>query len=211
MYFKNIPDISYLIEGIKNDSEYFNFNISIPDIYRGIGPERRLINEDLQYQYYNVLDSERPEVVSHRLYGDVQYYWTFFVINEHLRLGPQLQWPLSQKQLTAKIEEDYGDAKTLFTTDRDLVTKPFVIGETISGLTSGASGTLFAIRPDYGQVIVNGDITGNFSATETIKGAHVNAWVTLYRTVNFADAPLYYVHSSTGELVYNHEFFFHAL
>lgn len=44
------------------------------------------------YEYYNIIDGTRPDVLSHMLYGDDRYYWTFYLLNEKLRVQG---WPLS--------------------------------------------------------------------------------------------------------------------
>ena len=36
---------------------------------------------------YNILSGDRPDVVSHKLYGTMDYYWTFYLMNEHVRLS----------------------------------------------------------------------------------------------------------------------------
>ena len=37
------------------------------------------------YEYYFIPDGMRPDVLSYELYGTIDYYWTFFLLNDNLR------------------------------------------------------------------------------------------------------------------------------
>jgi len=82
------------------------------------------------YTYYTIKNGDRPDVVSYNLYGDVQYYWTFFILNESLRAGLNGAWPLSYYALDKMIESEYGpysaitfEAQTLEFIDKNGATK----------------------------------------------------------------------------------------
>jgi len=59
------------------------------------------------YTYYTIPDGDRPDTVSYNLYGDVQYYWTFFILNSFLKDGLSSAWPLSYYDFNAMIEKEY--------------------------------------------------------------------------------------------------------
>jgi hypothetical protein len=190
-YFSNFPKKTnypvFLIN--EENTQQIPLNITFPDFFRHVG--LKFFGANDSHYYYDkiqILDGERPDQLSYRLYGTVQYYWTFFLINDNLRLGEGLQWPLSQKQLERKIAIDY-DGQTIITygnknitpiknpiayTKRDSLAGKFEIGERVRGLISQVEGTVINIRPEMGQLITN-EITSIldeqfFQVGETIYG-----------------------------------------
>ena len=99
--FKQYPKTQY---DLYSDGSVF----TLTDITRGVVVDRsRLPDDSLLYTYYELNDGDRPDVVSHKLYGDVQYYWTLFIINEFLRDG-LAAWQLSSTDFTKMIDTQYG-------------------------------------------------------------------------------------------------------
>ena len=37
------------------------------------------------YEDYTILSGDRPDIVSNKLYNSPDYYWTFYMLNDHLR------------------------------------------------------------------------------------------------------------------------------
>ena len=56
------------------------------------------------YQTYYVLDNDRPDQVSHKIYGTTDYHWTFYLMNDNIR---RQGWPLSMRALDAKVKRDF--------------------------------------------------------------------------------------------------------
>ena len=101
-FFSKYPKVSYALDD--SGTKY-----TLTDISRSaIINSNRISDNSLLYTYYEVADGDRPDIVSHKLYGTVQYYWTFFVINDHLRNGLNNGWPLSYTKLEAMIDREYG-------------------------------------------------------------------------------------------------------
>lgn len=48
------------------------------------------------YETYTILDGDRPDTLSYKLYGSVDYYWTFYLMNPGIR---ESGWPLTGQQL----------------------------------------------------------------------------------------------------------------
>lgn len=48
------------------------------------------------YVEYEIRDFDRPDTLSHRLYGKPEYDWTFFLMNERLR---EVGWPMTVQDL----------------------------------------------------------------------------------------------------------------
>ena len=104
-FFSQFPKIKYDInaDGIKTD---------VTDIFRYVDVKDGLINDIGTYTWYEILEGERPDVVSNRLYGTPDYYWTFFAINESLKKGLNT-WPKSYRQFEMMLEEDYSKYSVL--------------------------------------------------------------------------------------------------
>ena len=104
--FKQYPKTQY---DLYSDGSTF----TLTDITRGVVVDRsRLPDDSLLYTYYQLNNGDRPDVVSHKLYGDVQYYWTFFIINEFLRDG-LAAWQLSSTDFNKMIATQYGKYSAL--------------------------------------------------------------------------------------------------
>ena len=54
---------------------------NVVGIYKSIRPLQNFIDNLSGYNYYEIKNGERPDIVSQRLYGTVNYYWVFFIIN----------------------------------------------------------------------------------------------------------------------------------
>jgi len=208
-FFKQFPKVEYDFnrEGVINN---------MVDIYRSVRPLQNFVDDTAAYIYYEVRNGERPDIVSNKLYGNQNFYWTFFVVNEGLHDGLQA-WPMSQEDLFTYIEREYeGYAITtnpIITRDSDglivahenslagsvpgTTTGKFQLGETITGGTSGATGTLVKKDLDLNQLIVQ-NVTGAFlgdptvvptNLTERITGSTSGDFVDSYQAYKYAEAP----------------------
>ena len=102
------------------------------------------------YQYHSIYDGDRPDTLSHKIYGTTKYYWTFFLMNEDLRVSG---WPLSTQTLDAVIKDNYPHW-TIVTKD-NISDSLFVPGSSIQGSVSGASGTIVEVNLELNQLIVD--------------------------------------------------------
>jgi hypothetical protein len=112
------------------------------------------------YMKYTILDGDRPDTLSYKLYNSTKYYWTFFLMNDNLRLRG---WPLTFQKTLELVSKDRNN--TVLTT-RDNLTNKFKIGSIVSGSSSGASAKIIKKNPDLGQIIVSG--IHSFLNTETV-------------------------------------------
>ena len=72
-YFKYFPKLQYDLDDNKATKE-------IVDVFRFAKIVSNTTVDDITlYSYYDVIDGERPDHVSQRLYGTPDYYWTFFL------------------------------------------------------------------------------------------------------------------------------------
>ena len=94
-FFKQFPKVEY-------DFNRQGVIMNMVDIYRSVRPLQNFVDDTTAYIYYEVRNGERPDIVSNKLYGNQNFYWTFFVVNEALHDGLQT-WPLSQEYLFTYI------------------------------------------------------------------------------------------------------------
>jgi len=153
MYFKNFPQIDYKF-GENIEASKFQDLMAYIDIVDQVK------DEITAYTWYNIQDGTRPDQVSQEIYGTPDYHWTFFLLNNNLR---SQGWPLRQSEVEKKIRKDYPN--TTLNTGGDLSVK-FRRGSTVTGASSGATGTILRRRLDLGQIIISGD--SDFVDGETI-------------------------------------------
>lgn len=179
-YFKNFPVLSYSFGDNEQPVAFQNLTAYVDLIDR--------IRDDISfYRKYYILEGDRPDQVSHKLYGSTDFYWTFFLLNDHLRLQG---WPLTERELKKLAAEEFPN--TVLTTG-DNLTGIFLVGQTITGSTSGTSGTIVHRNLDLGQIHVGGSLT--FNSTEVVtsqNGEQVQA-VTLNRAIDEVNAIRYYI------------------
>ena len=96
-YFKNFPLIKYKF-GNNEESVFFKDASVYVDLIDQIA------DNVSYYSNFTIVDGERPDTLSYKLYGTSDYYWTFFLLNESLR---QSGWPLTVTKMYKFIEEIY--------------------------------------------------------------------------------------------------------
>jgi hypothetical protein len=153
-YFKNFPLVEYLYGGETSLSLAQNLTVAVSLI-------DELKGNATFYNSFEIKDNERPDTLSYLLYGTTDYYWTFYFLNQDLR---ESGWPLTEKELLPLAKTSYPNF--VFTTADDISTT-FLSGETITGNSSGAVGTIRQKKLDMGQIIVS-VTSGTFLDTETV-------------------------------------------
>lgn len=98
-YFSLLPKID-----INVNDEYFQY---VSDI-----TVRAKFNNIVQKLYstfeaYELQEGDTPEVVSHKLYNDVDHYWVILMLNEVI--DPRFDWCLSQENLLRYVKSKYGE------------------------------------------------------------------------------------------------------
>ena len=122
-FFRNFPIIGYRFGDEENPALFQNITSYIDLI-------DQISDDTAFYEYYNIIGGERPDVLSYKLYNTVNYYWTFFLLNDKLRIQG---WPLTNQEIY-KLAKEYYPNTTLLTNESmfgefyvgDIVaTKPF--------------------------------------------------------------------------------------
>ena len=198
-YFRQFPQLNY-------DFDRNGILQKVVDIYRAARPLDAFIDDLNAYSFYSVKNGERPDIVSQRLYGTTQYYWTFFIVNDFLHDG-LAAWPMSQEKLHDYMNEEF--AGVVITTNPRVQDSPdagvefdypnslsgrFQLGETITGSTTGATGTLVKKNADMNQLVLQ-DVVGTFQGSssngtvEKLTGNKSGDSVDTYDVYKYLDAP----------------------
>ena len=190
MYFNNIRTVLIDVDGSGN-------NDLIKNLTAKAKFSDELINNAGFYQTVEIIDGERPDLLSQRLYGNDQYYWTFLLLNPQIK-NIWDDWPMSSSQLVEYCTNKYqylaGD------TDTDLNNK-FIIGETVTGGVSGATGIVKEIHVNMGYIVIE-KTSGTFTITgETIQGGESQDSAACNFIKSQAYAPHHHVNNSTGAWV----------
>ena len=100
-FFQHYPQINYDITGIKPIKTKIAINIMVKAKLKSI-----LKNDIINYFPYSIPESERPDITSFKIYGDVKYTWLIFLINDiH---DPLFDWPLNSREFGKYIKNKYG-------------------------------------------------------------------------------------------------------
>ena len=173
-FFKLFPTRQYDFKGT-------GISQNMVDIFRNVRPVEEFLDNPSVYRFYEIKNGERPDIVSQRLYGTPEFYWTFFVVNKHLHDGYRA-WPLSQEDLFEYIQKEYNgyvittrpsivrNTDQIITEFRNSIAGKFDVGQTIYGTKSGAKGRLTIKNIDMNQLVVQ-DVTLGTSGVNGITGA----------------------------------------
>ena len=206
-YFPNRTNYDIILENESKTDER-NIKISFADFFRSVALVYPKI-EDGKFFYQNVkiLDGERPDQVSNRLYNSANYWWTFFLLNEHLMLGEALQWPLSEYDIRQKADIEYSGLTLVFPKEQfcpegEFPFQHFSIGERIIGQTSGINAIIKGFRPKFGQMLVDNIISQtssyDFRDGEDIVGQTSGGRLTIQMSTLTKYAVYQYVDVETG-------------
>ena len=99
-FFSQFPTISY-------DTNKDGVLDEVTDIFRYVDVKDSKIDDLVTYTYYEIEEGDRPDIVSQKLYGTPDYYWTFFIINDSLKHGME-DWPKSNQELEDFLQENFG-------------------------------------------------------------------------------------------------------
>ena len=149
LYFKDFQDV------------FYNFgNEATPtltqDISRYVDVVDQIKDDIAFLTFYTIPEGMRPDQVSMQLYDTPLYYWTFYLLNDDIR---QQGWPVNNTEFQTYIKKIFPN--TTITTRENISTK-LKVGQTITGNTSGATGTIIRRNLALGQIIVEGTV--NFSS-----------------------------------------------
>jgi hypothetical protein len=96
-YFKTLPKVAY-----KDKTGYVTL---LTNILTRVKVIPTMLNNPLLYYTYDIKDSDTPEIIADKYYGDSYYYWIVLLVNEIQH--PQWSWPLSSNIFDDYIAKKY--------------------------------------------------------------------------------------------------------
>jgi len=103
-YFRELPNISYIsrLPDVSSNEEY----ITVKNLFKRAKLRTDIVNIITAFNYYQVEDNQRPEVVASKLYGDPELDWVILITNNITNVREQ--WPLSNNDLYNYMLDKYG-------------------------------------------------------------------------------------------------------
>lgn len=147
-YFFKFPKIAYLFGNEDQPVEYQKLS-KYSDV---IDQLRERIST---YTEYEIKDFERPDTLSHMMYGTSEYEWTFYLMNERLR---ETGWPLPLQDLydaaqndfykhyTAKLDVDSAGAIAQYS-------NLYPVGQQV--MVDGSEGTVIRKNLQVGEIVIS--------------------------------------------------------
>ena len=100
-YFSNFPVVPYTYK----TEDGVPYDVLISRITSRAKLAQRLQQVQVALYDYIIADEERPDTVSMKLYGTVNYTWIILVLNNILSL---YDWPLSEEEMVNYLRSKYG-------------------------------------------------------------------------------------------------------
>jgi hypothetical protein len=156
-YFRYFPREFYLF-GNEKMADTFQ------DITRYADVIDQVRDSTTVYRDYYIQDNERPDQTSYRLYGNPNFYWTFYLMNQNIR---EQGWPLSNTKVLKYAQKNYPNKTITTRNDLTSLTGFFKTGDTVTGRTSAATGKIVHRYMDLGQLVVK-ETSGTFVTGENL-------------------------------------------
>ena len=124
-FFTNLPYVPYHFtrDGTNNP-------IVTANIMRRFGIRAEIKNNADFYYMYHTGETDTPEILAHKLYGDANLWWIVMMANDIV--DPNYDWPLSNAKFDRWLAKKYpGEAFFLWT-----ISGNFEAGETVSSPSS---------------------------------------------------------------------------
>ena len=149
-YFTNFKQVDYTYgdDFIKRGGGDLYFELT-QDLTAYVDVIDELKNLAPFYRKYYILENDRPDQVSQKIYGTPAYHWTFYIMNDELR---RQGWPLSMLELEKKVKRDFPHQ---FIQTQHSLTGVLLVGQNAVGTQSGVSGQILKRNLDLGTFIVN--------------------------------------------------------
>lgn len=209
MYFAKFPSISYRFGSGLPLENFIDLSI-YSTVIEGIK------DAVTAYEYYVVRDGERPDIVAYNLYGRTDYYYLFYLMNDHIR---ESGWSLSyqdfqsflRKKLPGYVAQCNGVTASINKPGelQHLLTEQFPIGTAVYGNTSGAAGVVYEKDLSMGQIFIESTNGISFETdtaiqSEPIGGQSAEYIAAVERMTTAPQAWRYFV-DSNGEIVTDHD------
>ena len=108
-YFRELPNISFLsrLPNASTNEDY----ITVKNLFKRAKIRTDINNAITAFDYYQIEDNQRPEVVASKLYGDPELDWVILITNNITNVRDQ--WPLNNNDLYNYMIDKYDTEEAL--------------------------------------------------------------------------------------------------
>ena len=103
-YFRELPNINYV--SLLKDKSKNNERLIVKNIFKRAKLRSDVDQAITAFEYYDISENMRPDVVAQNIYGDPELDWIILVTNNITNIRDQ--WPLSNNDLHNYMVEKYG-------------------------------------------------------------------------------------------------------
>ena len=177
-YFNNFPTTQYKL----SDGRW----ITIKDFFRKSKIDQSALHKVIDYEYYELQDGERPDVVATKLYGNGDLHWTLFLANEFTNYN---DWHKDNQTFEAYMSEKYQGQYLVGNETTDIVssTSKFLLGEQIT--SSGKEAHVVKVDPTMKRI---GVIGNGFVGNDVVTGSVSGKSMTVLNAIEQRDGIAYY-------------------
>jgi hypothetical protein len=167
--FKNFPTIQYQLP---------NGNVvHIKDFFRKAKVDIKALNSVIDYDYYELQDGDRPDVVTTKLYGSGDLHWTLFLVNE---FDNYYDWWMDRDTFENYLDSKYDGVYLTSSNSTDILGTPntdgqgnitslnkFELGELVTQ-TDGVQSHVLDVDPLNKRMLVSHPETGVWTAGQNV-------------------------------------------
>jgi len=208
-YFREIPNISYIsrLPDVSSNEEY----ITVKNLFKRAKLRTDIVNIITAFNYYQVEDNQRPEVVASKLYNDPELDWVILITNNITNVREQ--WPLSNNDLYNYMLDKYGTEQSLSSIhhyetievkdeyDRLVVPSGLQVDSNFTVTYTKFDNTLSTISPV--KQVTNYEYETNINEEKrkirVLKPAYLSAVITDLRNIMKYDQSSQYVNQTTKQ------------
>lgn len=106
MYFSLVPNIEYPIKPIGYPFTESDITVA-KNFFRRFQLNPNIFESAVFFNLYSIQETERPEHVAQKFYGDPMYDWVVLLSNNII--NAQFDWPLTNNELVKLVESEYSD------------------------------------------------------------------------------------------------------
>lgn len=108
-YFEELPNLQYVnrFPNTKSNDEV----VIAKNLFKRPKIREDLVSAIAAFDYYSIVDGERPDMIAERIYGDPTLDWVILISNNILDLHND--WPLSPTEFNSYLMEKYGSEEKL--------------------------------------------------------------------------------------------------
>ena len=103
MYFKQFPLTTYL--NFKNISKLYDKDVLVRNILKRVTFTADLKEQAGLFYDYDLKNGETPEVLAHKIYGNVYFHWVLLLFNDII--DPYEDWPKPDSAIENYIQRKY--------------------------------------------------------------------------------------------------------